>query len=79
MTAKGLEDTAFYRAYPLASLNEVGGEPSEFGTALEEFHRRMVEQTTAWPTTMLASSTHDRSACGIRFIAASIDDVTLSM
>src|SRR5690606_26515171 len=25
--AKGLEDTAFYRYYPLASLNEVGGEP----------------------------------------------------
>jgi len=26
--AKGLEDTAFYRFYPLASLNEVGGHPN---------------------------------------------------
>ena len=59
VTAKGLEDTAFYRAFPLASLNEVGGEPSEFGTPLEEFHRRMVEQASAWPTSMVASSTHD--------------------
>ena len=29
--AKGVEDTAFYRYYPLASLNEVGGDPSRFG------------------------------------------------
>ena len=27
VTAKGIEDTAFYRFSPLASLNEVGGEP----------------------------------------------------
>src|SRR5262249_1281542 len=27
VTAKGIEDTAFYRFYPLASLCEVGGEP----------------------------------------------------
>jgi (1->4)-alpha-D-glucan 1-alpha-D-glucosylmutase len=26
VTAKGVEDTAFYRYYPLASLNEVGGD-----------------------------------------------------
>ena len=25
--AKGIEDTAFYRYFPLASLNEVGGDP----------------------------------------------------
>jgi (1->4)-alpha-D-glucan 1-alpha-D-glucosylmutase len=59
VTAKGLEDTAFYRAYPLASLNEVGGEPGHFGTSPDEFHRRMGEQASAWPATMLASSTHD--------------------
>ncbi len=29
--AKGVEDTAFYRYYPLASLNEVGGDPEHFG------------------------------------------------
>lgn len=59
VTAKGLEDTAFYRAYPLASLNEVGGDPARFGTPPDEFHRRTIEQAAAWPATMLASSTHD--------------------
>src|SRR5690606_21444586 len=29
--AKGVEDTAFYRYHRLASLNEVGGDPSVFG------------------------------------------------
>src|SRR5262245_9440242 len=29
--AKGLEDTVFYRYYPLASLNEVGGRPTGAG------------------------------------------------
>ncbi|HEY5315901.1 MAG TPA: malto-oligosyltrehalose synthase [Pirellulales bacterium] len=59
VTAKGLEDTAFYRAYPLASLNEVGGDPGHFGTPPDEFHRRLAEQAAAWPATMLASATHD--------------------
>jgi (1->4)-alpha-D-glucan 1-alpha-D-glucosylmutase len=59
VTAKGLEDTAFYRAYPLASLNEVGADPGRFGTSPDEFHRRLAEQATAWPATMLASATHD--------------------
>jgi (1->4)-alpha-D-glucan 1-alpha-D-glucosylmutase len=59
VTAKGLEDTAFYRAYPLASLNEVGGEPGHFGTPPDEFHRRMTEQAALWPAAMLASATHD--------------------
>ena len=38
--AKGVEDTAFYRYYPLASLNEVGGDPSRFGVSVNAFHRR---------------------------------------
>ena len=38
--AKGLEDTAFYRVFPLVSLNEVGSEPQHFGVSLEEFHRQ---------------------------------------
>ena len=38
--AKGVEDTAFYRYYPLASLNEVGGDPARFGVSVNAFHRR---------------------------------------
>jgi (1->4)-alpha-D-glucan 1-alpha-D-glucosylmutase len=57
--AKGVEDTAFYRHYSLASLNEVGGEPQRFGITVEEFHclnaQRMVER----PQGLSATSTHD--------------------
>ncbi len=57
--AKGVEDTAFYRYYPLASLNEVGGDPSHFGTSLNAFHRRNLIRQQLWPNSMSASSTHD--------------------
>jgi len=57
--AKGLEDTAFYRDFPLASLNEVGGEPERFGVSLNEFHERCVEQAKYWPASMTSTSTHD--------------------
>ena len=59
VTAKGLEDTAFYRYYPLASLNEVGGDPGTPGTPVEHFHRRIQEQAVNWPYTMLSTGTHD--------------------
>jgi (1->4)-alpha-D-glucan 1-alpha-D-glucosylmutase len=57
--AKGFEDTALYRWFPLVALNEVGGEPRRFGVSAEEFHafcRRRVER---WPHAMLATATHD--------------------
>ncbi len=59
VTAKGIEDTAFYRFYPLASLCEVGGDPSRFGVSLGAFHRLNRERMALWPDAMLASSTHD--------------------
>ena len=57
--AKGLEDTAFYIYNRLAALNEVGGEPQQFGVGLEDFHARTAEVQRAWPATLLATSTHD--------------------
>jgi (1->4)-alpha-D-glucan 1-alpha-D-glucosylmutase len=57
--AKGLEDTAFYRFYPLASLNEVGGDPAIFGLSLERFHRRNQDRCEVWPHSLSATSTHD--------------------
>ncbi len=36
--AKGVEDTAFYRHNVLVSLNEVGGDPAQFGRSPDEFH-----------------------------------------
>jgi (1->4)-alpha-D-glucan 1-alpha-D-glucosylmutase len=59
VTAKGVEDTAFYRSYPLASLNEVGGEPARFGVAVDEFHRQIQRRAREWPHTMNATATHD--------------------
>lgn len=57
--AKGVEDTAFYRYNRLVSLNEVGGDPENFGTSVEELHRANQERLACWPHSMLASSTHD--------------------
>ncbi len=57
--AKGLEDTAFYRYHPLASLNEVGGEPEHFGVSASLFHRKNAERRRLFPYAMLATSTHD--------------------
>ncbi len=57
--AKGVEDTAFYRHYPLASLNEVGGEPQRFGITVEEFHTLNVKRMFERPHGLSATSTHD--------------------
>lgn len=57
--AKGLEDTAFYRYAPLASLNEVGGAADRFGISPATFHSRSQTRHAAWPQSMLATSTHD--------------------
>src|SRR5262249_50483445 len=57
--AKGLEDTVFYIYNRLAALNEVGGEPQQFGLSVEAFHERSIDRQRNWPTTLLATSTHD--------------------
>ncbi len=57
--AKGIEDTAFYRFYPLASVNEVGGGPQWFGIPVQEFHRQCSERLSAWPHGLSTTSTHD--------------------
>ncbi|PTL79462.1 malto-oligosyltrehalose synthase [Vitiosangium sp. GDMCC 1.1324] len=57
--AKGLEDTVFYVYHRLVSLNEVGGEPEQFGTTTEVFHVRNQERGAHWPASMLTTSTHD--------------------
>jgi (1->4)-alpha-D-glucan 1-alpha-D-glucosylmutase len=59
VTAKGVEDTACYQYNRLISLNEVGGEPSQFGTPLSAFHERMRERQSLWPSSLSATSTHD--------------------
>jgi (1->4)-alpha-D-glucan 1-alpha-D-glucosylmutase len=57
--AKGVEDTVFYIFNRLAALNEVGGEPQQFGIRVETFHQRNQDRLRDWPATLLATSTHD--------------------
>ncbi|MEP6956713.1 MAG: malto-oligosyltrehalose synthase, partial [Chthoniobacterales bacterium] len=57
--AKGLEDTTFYLFNRLAALNEVGGEPQQFGVSVETFHDESAHFQEHWPATMLTTSTHD--------------------
>jgi len=57
--AKGVEDTTFYIYNRLISLNEVGGDPEQFGTSLEAFHRQNHSRLEHWPDSMLTLSTHD--------------------
>jgi (1->4)-alpha-D-glucan 1-alpha-D-glucosylmutase len=59
VAAKGIEDTAFYRFYPLSSLCEVGGDPSRFGVSAETFHDQSQQRQKSFPHTMLTTSTHD--------------------
>lgn len=59
VTAKGVEDTAFYRYYPLASLNEVGGELDAKALPIDEFHRLMRHRMELWPHSMSGTATHD--------------------
>ena len=57
--AKGLEDTAFYRYNRFIALNEVGGNPEQFGLSLAAFHKANGQRCDRWPHAMLATSTHD--------------------
>lgn len=57
--AKGVEDTTCYVYNRFISVNEVGGSPAEFGISLEEFHEGNRERARDWPSSMLATSTHD--------------------
>ncbi|MBA2269482.1 MAG: malto-oligosyltrehalose synthase [Chthoniobacterales bacterium] len=57
--AKGLEDTTFYIYNRLAALNEVGGEPQQFGISVPTFHEENAHYQRHWPATMLTTSTHD--------------------
>lgn len=57
--AKGVEDTVFYRVARLASLAEVGGDPSEFSIDVAEFHRRQIDRQARTPASLTTLSTHD--------------------
>ncbi|WP_018042175.1 malto-oligosyltrehalose synthase [Methylobacterium sp. 88A] len=57
--AKSLEDTLFYRFSELLALNEVGGDPGEYGIDLEHFHALQAARARDWPNAMITTATHD--------------------
>ncbi|PZR52318.1 malto-oligosyltrehalose synthase [Xylanimonas oleitrophica] len=59
VTAKGVEDTAYYRWTHLVSLTEVGGDPGRFGVGPDELHAFAQRTALSWPATMTAGTTHD--------------------
>lgn len=59
VAAKAVEDTAFYRVFPLASLNEVGGAPERFGMDLGTFNDFAGAQQDRQPMGLVALATHD--------------------
>jgi (1->4)-alpha-D-glucan 1-alpha-D-glucosylmutase len=59
VTAKGVEDTAFYQYNRLVSLNEVGGDPARYGEPTAAFHARNERRLERWPESMLTTSSHD--------------------
>jgi (1->4)-alpha-D-glucan 1-alpha-D-glucosylmutase len=59
VTAKGVEDCAFYRWTRLTSLTEVGGDPSVFAVDVDGFHAAQQDRLTGWPAAMTTLSTHD--------------------
>lgn len=59
LMAKGVEDTTLYVYNRLLSLNEVGGNPGQFGVSAAEFHAYNQRQRSDWQYTMNTTATHD--------------------
>ena len=58
--AKGVEDTALYAYAPLASRNEVGGDPGvPMAGAVDRLHARLAERADRHPRALNATNTHD--------------------
>jgi (1->4)-alpha-D-glucan 1-alpha-D-glucosylmutase len=59
LMAKGLEDTEFYRAVALTSLNEVGGEPDAPAGDIAGFHAWAQRRAASAPRDLTPLATHD--------------------
>ena len=59
VTAKGIEDTVYYQYNRFLSLNEVGGNPEQFGITPAIFHKHLRERQARWPFSLSATATHD--------------------
>jgi (1->4)-alpha-D-glucan 1-alpha-D-glucosylmutase len=64
ITAKGVEDTAFYRYVRLLAVNEVGGDPGRFGLSVAGFHAANAIRAERFPRGLLVTQTHDTKRSG---------------
>jgi (1->4)-alpha-D-glucan 1-alpha-D-glucosylmutase len=59
LSAKAVEDTAFYRFGRLLSRNDVGFDPRHFCYSVADFHRAAAARHKRFPRAMLATASHD--------------------
>jgi (1->4)-alpha-D-glucan 1-alpha-D-glucosylmutase len=64
VTAKGIEDTGFYRYLRLLACNDVGGDPGRWGVSVDEFHAANLERARRFPRNLLITQTHDTKRSG---------------
>jgi (1->4)-alpha-D-glucan 1-alpha-D-glucosylmutase len=64
VTAKGIEDTAFYRYLRLLALNDVGGDPGRWGVSVADFHAANAVRAERFPRALLCTQTHDTKRSG---------------
>ena len=57
--AKGVEDSSYYRWARFVVLNEVGGDPTRFGSTVAEFHEAQARRLERKPESMTTLTTHD--------------------
>lgn len=76
LTAKGLEDTAWYRYSRYVGANEVGGHPDRFATSLDGFHADMARRQRDLPDSMTTLSTHDtKRSEDVRAVMAAMTEI----
>ena len=59
VSAKAVEDTAFYRHAPLLSRNDVGFDAARLSLPLDAFHSANRERAQTFPHALLTTATHD--------------------
>ena len=59
VSAKAVEDTAFYRYGRLLSRDDVGSDPTRLAGSVEHMHAANGERAASFPRAMIATATHD--------------------
>jgi len=78
-TAKGLEDTAWYRLARFIAAAEVGGDPLHPAVTVAELHAACQRRQERWPAAMTTLSTHDtKRSADVRARLAVLSEPSLS-